>query len=146
MKNARPILLVEDDEIDRMMVRRAFRAFGIANPLLTAGDGEEALELLRSGGEELPALILLDLNMPRMNGIEFLHAVKSDEALRAIPVVILTTSNEPVDKRKCFRCSVAGYLVKPADHRRFEEMIGTIDRYWTLSDLPDFPEEASDSG
>lgn len=145
MRSARPILLVEDDEIDRMMVRRAFHAFGIDNPLLTAGDGEEALKLLRGGMSEKPALILLDLNMPRMNGVEFLQAVKSHDTLRMIPVVVLTTSSEPKDKRECFRLSVAGYLVKPADHRLFEEMIGTIDRYWTASELPDLPEEARDS-
>ena len=95
----RNILLVEDDEVDVMNVRRAFEKNHIANPLLVASNGLEALDKLRSG--ELPKnrrLVLLDLNMPRMNGIEFLREVRSDPELHATPVVVLTTSNDESDK------------------------------------------------
>ena len=81
--------------------------------------------------------ILLDLNMPRMNGIEFLRIVKADPALRRIPVVVLTTSREEEDKLNSFDLSVAGYMLKPVDYQKFVEVVKTIDLYWTLSELPD---------
>lgn len=136
MRNCKPILLVEDDTIDAMTVRRAFRDLNVTNPLAHALNGEEALAYLQNSDNERPCVILLDLNMPKMNGIEFLKIVKVDPVLRRIPVVVLTTSNEERDIVDSFKLSVAGYIVKPVDYRKFVEAIQTIDLYWTLSELP----------
>lgn len=137
MRNTRPILLVEDDNVDAMTVKRALKDLKVINPLIRKTNGEEALEYLREQGHEKPCVILLDLNMPKMNGIEFLKAVKADEVLRAIPVVVLTTSREERDKIETFSLSVAGYMAKPADYEKFVETIRAIDIYWTLSELPE---------
>lgn len=131
------LLLVEDDDIDVMTVRRAFEKGNIVNPLFVAGDGVEALTMLREG--HLPAerrLVLLDLNLPRMSGVEFLREVRRDPALQAIPVVILTTSNEDRDRVEAFQLNVAGYLLKPVTFSAFVDLMVTINRYWTLVELP----------
>jgi CheY-like chemotaxis protein len=137
MKTDRPILLVEDDRIDAMAVKRAFRAIRVANPLVMAENGEAALAWLQDPENPRPCVILLDLNMPRMNGIEFLRIAKTDPALRRIPVVVLTTSREEEDKLNSFDLCVAGYMLKPVDYQKFVEVVKTIDLYWTLSELPD---------
>ncbi|MDI6449587.1 response regulator [Anaerobaca lacustris] len=137
MRNGKPILLVEDDTIDAMTVKRAFKELKVSNPLAHALNGEEALLHLRHGENENPCVILLDLNMPKMNGVEFLQVVKDDPSLRKIPVVVLTTSNEERDIIESFKLGVAGYIVKPVDYRKFVEAVRTIDLYWTLSELPD---------
>ena len=137
MRNCRPILLVEDDTIDAMTVKRAFKELKVSNPLAHALNGEEALLHLRRGESENPCVILLDLNMPKMNGVEFLQIVKDAPSLKKIPVVVLTTSNEERDIIESFKLGVAGYIVKPVDYRKFVEAIRTIDLYWTLSELPD---------
>lgn len=131
------ILLVEDDEIDVMNVRRAFRKGEIPHALHVAGNGEEALAMLRHG--PLPRerrLVLLDLNMPRMNGIEFLNALRADPDLRSTPVVVLTTSNDERDKLDAYNLNVAGYLVKPVTFQSFVELMRTLDRYWTVVEIP----------
>jgi CheY-like chemotaxis protein len=131
------ILLVEDDEVDVMNVRRAFQKNHIANPLYVAGDGIEALDMLRAGrvpGER--RLVLLDLNMPRMNGIEFLRALRADPALHATPVVVLTTSNEERDKIDAYGLNVAGYLLKPVTFANFCETMAALNKYWTLVEMP----------
>lgn len=131
------ILLVEDDMVDVMNVRRAFKKAAISNPLWVAGDGIEALEVLR--GDSIPKgnrLILLDLNMPRMNGIEFLQALRADETLSATTVVVLTTSNEERDKVDAYRLNVAGYLLKPVTFNDFVELMATLNKYWTLVEFP----------
>ncbi len=135
MHKNRTILLVEDDAVDAMTVRRAFKDLRINNHLHHAENGEVALAWLRDPKKELPCLILLDLNMPRMNGIEFLHEAKADECLRKIPVVVLTTSEEEQDKTQSFNLGVAGYMLKPVDYVQFIEVVRTIDMYWTLSKL-----------
>ena len=137
MRNSKPVLLVEDDSVDAMTVKRAFKDLKILNPLVHSGNGEEALAYLRDWSNEKPCVILLDLNMPRMNGVEFLKVVKADTDLRKIPVVVLTTSREESDIVESFQLSVAGYIVKPVDYRNFVEAIRTIDLYWTLSELPE---------
>lgn len=137
MRNCRPVLLVEDDTIDAMTVKRAFRDLKVTNPLAHSLNGEEALAYLTQEGKETPCVILLDLNMPKMNGAEFLRIIKADPALKKIPVVILTTSNEERDILESFRRSVAGYIVKPVDYQKFVDAIRTVDLYWTLSELPD---------
>ena len=141
MRNCKPILLVEDDTIDAMTVRRAFKDLSITNPLEHRLNGEEALAYLQDDANERPCVILLDLNMPKMNGTEFLKVAKADAALKRIPVVVLTTSNEERDIVESFRLSVAGYIIKPVDYRKFVEAIQTIDLYWTLSELPEEQDE-----
>lgn len=131
------ILLVEDDRVDAMTVQRALRELHVLNPLVHVENGEEGLAYLRDPGKDRPCLILLDLNMPVMSGIEFLQAVKADPALRRYPVVVLTTSEEQQDKVQSFDLGVAGYMRKPVDYRQFVELVRSIDTYWTISELPD---------
>jgi CheY-like chemotaxis protein len=130
------ILLVEDDDIDAMTVRRTLRELGADNPLDRAADGERALEFLRRPGQPRPGLILLDLNMPRMNGIEFVAEIKKDPWLRIIPVVVLTTSSEEGDRIAAFSNSVAGYMVKPVDYPQFVSIMSLIRDYWMTSATP----------
>jgi CheY-like chemotaxis protein len=136
MRNLKPVLLVEDDSVDAMTVKRAFKDLRVMNPLTHRINGEEALEYLRDKSSEEPCVILLDLNMPKMNGIEFLKVVKADDVLKRIPVIVLTTSKEECDIMDSFKLSVAGYIVKPVNYTKFVETIRTIDLYWTLSELP----------
>ncbi|MHC4664478.1 MAG: response regulator [Planctomycetota bacterium] len=137
MQNLKPILLVEDDRVDAMTFKRTLGELGIKNPVVHSVNGEEALAHLKADGNEEPCFIFLDLNMPRMNGIEFLKIVKADEALKRIPVIVLTTSDNEKDIIESFEFGVAGYMVKPADYKRFVEVIRTINLYWNLSKLPD---------
>ncbi len=136
MDNKKPILLVEDDKVDAMTVVRAIEDLKIKNPIIVVENGEEALEQLRNKNNEKPNIILLDLDMPKMNGIEFLEIAKKDENIKRIPVVILTTSKEQQDKIESFNLGVAGYMIKPVDYRQFVEVVRTIHLYWTLSELP----------
>ena len=137
MRSSKPILLVEDDQVDAMTVKRALKEINVTNRLDVVNDGEEALAFLKNPEIENPAIILLDLNMPKMNGIEFLEIAKKDDTLKRIPVVVLTTSKEDQDKVDSFNFGVAGYMIKPVDYRKFVEVIKTINLYWTLSELPD---------
>ncbi len=137
MQSFKPILLVEDDSIDAMTVKRAFKDLKVTNPLAHSLNGEEALDYLRNESNKKPCVILLDLNMPKMNGVEFLKIVKSDDVLKKIPVVVLTTSTEENDVVESFELSVGGYIVKPVDYKNFVEAIRTIELYWTLSKLPE---------
>ncbi|KJH72546.1 response regulator [Aliterella atlantica] len=135
------ILLVEDDEVDVMNVQRAFRKNNINNPLYHASNGIEALSILRGRDSELNIpqvrrLILLDLNMPKMNGIEFLKELRADEELKTIPVIVLTTSNEDKDKVEAYKFNVAGYILKPVTFNNFVETVATMNKYWTLSEMP----------
>lgn len=132
----KPILLVEDDQVDVMTVKRALKEIKVANPVVNLENGEEALNYLRDPAKPKPCIILLDLNMPIMNGIEFLEVVKHDALLRRIPVVVLTTSGEQQDKVNSFDLGVAGYMAKPVDYRQFVEVMRTIDAYWTISEVP----------
>jgi CheY-like chemotaxis protein len=131
------ILLVEDDEVDVMNVQRAFRTSNIANPLFVAENGEAALRMLRGG--EVPRdrrLVLLDLNMPRMNGIEFLRALRADPALSLTTVVVLTTSNDERDRVDAYQLNVAGYILKPVTFQNFCDAMSTLNKYWTLVEMP----------
>lgn len=133
---SKPILLIEDDSVDAMTVRRALKELNVTNPLQHVENGEEALSHLRDGQLERPCLILLDLNMPIMNGIEFLQVVKADPELRLLPIVALTTSDEQQDKVESFQLGVAGYMRKPVEYQQFVEIMRTIDAYWTISESP----------
>jgi CheY-like chemotaxis protein len=131
------ILLVEDDDIDVMTVKRAFRKNNISNPLRVAGDGIEALEMLRSG--DMPPenrIILLDINMPRMDGIEFLRELRADPELCSTTVVVLTTSNEDRDRVQAYELNVAGYILKPVTFASFVESMAMLNKYWTLMEFP----------
>lgn len=136
MNSSDPILLVEDDRIDVLNVKRGLREIQAANPLHVVEDGEAALEFLRNPQNPKPALILLDLNMPRMNGLELLQVLKHDPGLQTIPVIILTTSKEDKDRRESFQLNAAGYMVKPLDYEDFVEILQAIYRYWCLSQSP----------
>lgn len=131
------ILLVEDDEVDVMNVNRAFKKNNISNPLFVAGNGLDALAMLRGG--QIPRdrrLILLDLNMPRMNGIEFLRELRGDAELKSTPVVVLTTSDDERDRVDAYNLNVAGYILKPVTLTNFVEAMATLNKYWTLVELP----------
>lgn len=134
--NTRPILLVEDDHVDILTIRRALKEIEVVNPVVTRENGEDALAYLRDPASARPCIILLDLNMPIMNGFEFLQQAKRDEQLKAIPVIVLTTSEEEQDKVNSFNLGVAGYMAKPVDYRRFVEMMRSIDLYWSASQIP----------
>jgi CheY-like chemotaxis protein len=128
-EHALNILLVDDDEVDVMTVQRAFAKANIANKVYVATDGVEALRMLRTDG--IPAarrLVLLDLNMPRMNGIEFLREIRQDSALQALTVVVLTTSNEDRDRVEAYQLNVAGYLLKPVTFQAFAEVMTTLNK------------------
>jgi len=131
------ILLVEDDEVDVMNVQRAFQKNHITNPLFVASNGLEALERLR--GNVIPRdrrIVLLDLNMPKMNGIEFLQELRRDAELRMTPVVVLTTSNDERDRIEAYNLNVAGYLLKPVTFSNFCEVMTALNKYWALVELP----------
>lgn len=136
------ILLVEDDEVDIMNVERAFKKAGIKNPLFIARNGIEALTMLRGGNEKLPKvpnerrLILLDINMPKMSGLEFLQTIRADKELKLTPVVMLTTSNQDKDMIEAFDLNVAGYLLKPVTFSRFVDLMTTLNKYWSSSEMP----------
>lgn len=131
------ILLVEDDEVDVMNVKRAFDKARIQNPLHVAKDGVEALELLKDDGfSKERLLLLLDINMPRMNGIELLREIRKDEKLHSLPVVVLTTSDDERDKFDAYDLNVAGYLLKPVTFPKFVEILDVLNRYWTLVEWP----------
>jgi CheY-like chemotaxis protein len=134
------ILLVEDDEVDVMNVKRAFMKNNLTNPMYHAGNGLEALALLRGESGEppipIPRIILLDLNMPRMGGIEFLHELRKDPALKNISVFVMTTSNEDKDKVDAYNLNVAGYILKPLSMENFVSAVSILKNYWTLCEYP----------
>ncbi len=137
MSNSKPILLIEDDNVDVMIVERAFKDLKITNQLVNMANGEEALEFLKTESNKKPCFILLDLNMPKMNGIEFLRIIKADEALKKIPVVVMTTSRAEQDIVESFRLGAAGYMVKSIDYKQFAETIMAIDLCLSSSELSD---------
>ena len=134
------ILLVDDDEVDVMNVQRAFKRNNILNPLYVATNGLEALDMLRGkGANAIPGkrrLVLLDLNMPKMNGLEFLRAVREDPDLRLLTVVVLTTSDDERDRIEAYNLNVAGYILKPVTFTAFVEAMATLNKYWTINELP----------
>ena len=135
MRSTKPILLVEDDNVDAITVRRALKDINVPNGIVHQLDGEDALKYLRSNNKR-PCVILLDLNMPRMNGINFLKIIKNDDELKQIPVVVITTSKDERDKMESFEFSVAGYIIKSADYKKFVESLKILNLYWTISELP----------
>ena len=132
MTNRANILLVEDNETDARLVELAVRDAQWISKLDTAVDGEQALEYLERNKEQkaLPHLILLDLNMPRMNGFELLQRLKCDSEFRRIPVVVLTTSSATEDVRKAYDLHANSYVCKPGDYRTFEKWLATLEEFW----------------
>jgi CheY-like chemotaxis protein len=139
MRSSRPILLVDDDNTEMMSVKRALKELNVTNELVHHLDGEDALNYLKEHINKSPCVILLDLNMPKMSGTDFLTAVKSDDDLRQIPIIVMTVSSNERDKDKCFELCAAGYVVKPSNYDELINAIKTLDAYWTLSELP-FPD------
>ncbi|MFK7923442.1 MAG: response regulator [Bacteroidia bacterium] len=137
MVESRNILLVEDDKVDVMTVKRAVKKVGINNPIELAQNGEEAISYLKNPDNPTPGLILLDINMPKMNGIEFLREREKDIQLKKIPVIMLTSSGEDQDRLESFQHSIAGYMIKPVDFHQFVTMMDTIKGYWSLSEIAD---------
>ncbi|MGD1851915.1 MAG: response regulator [Cyanophyceae cyanobacterium] len=134
------VLLVEDDKVDVMNIRRAFAKNDFESSLHVAENGLEALSLLRNEEESsVPSkrlLILLDLNMPKMGGIEFLDALRHDDSLKKIPVIVLTTSNEERDRIEAYKFNVAGYIVKPVTFSKFLSVTKALNEYWSLCEMP----------
>lgn len=129
------ILLVEDDEVDVMNVKRAFSKNNIKNELYVAGNGVEALEMLRTVIVPLPRIIILDINMPKMNGIEFLKVLREDDNLKNISVFVMTTSNEDSDKINAYNLNVAGYILKPLSFEKFITSVATLKNFWSLCEM-----------
>ena len=136
MRSSKPILLVEDDNADAMMVRRALKDLNVPNGIIHQLDSEDAIKYLSSSDNTRPFFILLDLNMPRMNGLDFLKIIKNDDELKQIPVIVLTASKDERDKMESFELSVAGYIIKSTDYKKFVESLKILNMYWTLSELP----------
>lgn len=136
------ILLIEDDKVDILNVKRSLQKLNLLNPIHIACDGLEALDLLR-GTENTPpipapTLILLDINMPRMNGLEFLREIRSDQKLQHLSVVVLTTSDEEKDILEAYNFHVAGYILKPVLPEKFFDVMVAIEKYWKLCEKTSF--------
>ena len=134
MTGNRPILLVEDNPMDVDLTRRAFAKRNIANPLAVARDGEEAIGWIArvEAGEPTPAVILLDLKLPKVPGLEVLRQFKAHPILGRVPVVILTTSREDADVETAYSLGVNSYIVKPVEFEKFIEVAAQIDLYWCV--------------
>lgn len=135
------ILHVEDDQVDKMVIERVIKRLKLTNNLLHASNGEEALDVLRGTNgkeklEHLPQVILLDINMPKMNGLEFLKELRSDPSISSISVFVLTTSNDDFDRKEAYEYNVAGYFVKPVDIGQFESTFQTLSDFWKICVWP----------
>jgi two-component system, chemotaxis family, response regulator Rcp1 len=128
------LLLVEDNYGDVLLTREAFRSARLTNNLAVAGDGEQALAMLRRegnfAGQPRPDVILLDLNLPRLDGREVLSAIKNDPALKTIPVIVLTSSQADIDIQKSYELQANGYIVKPVTFDRLQEIVASIETFW----------------
>lgn len=130
------LLLVEDDDVDAMGIERGFKKHRIANSIIRARDGLEALELLTTKKVPKPYIILLDLNMPRMGGIEFLNNVRDNKDLSNSVVFVLTTSNEDADVMQSYNKQIAGYFLKSETGEGFKNIVDLLDGYWKVVHLP----------
>jgi two-component system response regulator len=130
--DARPILLVEDNEDDVLLTRRAFRKAGIPNDLVVARDGVEALQEMQTGTfqKSLPALVLLDLKLPRVDGMEILRRLREDERTRVARIVVLTSSREEKDIQRCAQLGANSFIRKPVDFDDFLKAVQAISNYW----------------
>ncbi len=134
MKNKLNILLIEDDMIEIMKLNRTISSLKLNHNIVEANNGEEALKILEKK-DNLPDIILLDLNMPKINGIEFLSILKNDEVLKYIPTIILTTSNNQKDLLECYKIGIAGYVIKPLKYEDYVSKIERVLNYWSVNEL-----------
>ncbi|WP_417556719.1 response regulator [Mesoflavibacter zeaxanthinifaciens] len=134
MKNKLNILLIEDDMIEIMKLNRTISSLKLNHNIVEANNGEEALKILEKK-DNLPDIILLDLNMPKINGIEFLGILKNDEVLKYIPTIILTTSNNQKDLLECYKIGIAGYVIKPLKYEDYVSKIEKVLNYWSINEL-----------
>lgn len=134
MKKKLKILLIEDDMIEVMKVNRTISSLKLPHEVIEVGNGEEALDYLKSENS-LPDIILLDLNMPKMNGVEFLNILRSDQVLKYLPTIILTTSSNQKDILECYKAGVAGYIVKPLKYEDYVEKLTNLLKYWSINEL-----------
>ena len=134
MRKKLNILFIEDDEIEVMKLNRTLNSLELKHNFEEAQDGEMALDKLKSN-QFLPDIIFLDLNMPKMNGIEFLRILKANETLKYIPTVILTTSNNRKDVLECYSIGVSGYIIKPLKYDDYVIKIKAVLEYWSLNEL-----------
>lgn len=132
MNKIKPILLVEDDSVDVMTVKRSFKELGVLNALVVARHGEEALHYLNTPQQGLPCAIILDINMPKMNGHELLEILKTDKIFKCIPVIMLTSSKEQQDVDNSFKLGISGYILKPVDYQQFLSSIQVLRSFWTV--------------
>ena len=128
------ILLIEDDAIEVMKFNRVIKSLELKHNVIEANNGEEALILLKDK-EIIPDIIILDLNMPKINGIEFLDILKKDEVLKYIPAIMLTTSNNHKDVMECYRIGIAGYLLKPLKYDNYVDRVKKLIEYWSTNEL-----------
>lgn len=131
------ILVVDDDEVSVMAIRRAMEQHGVTNPVIVANDGLHALELLRDGAVQHPRIVLLDLNMPRMTGIEFLAAIRNDPCFENLVVFIMTTSDQPQDILCAYAHQIAGYILKEDAYRSIGRAIEMLGIYLDTVVLPE---------
>ena len=133
-----PILLVEDNPMDVDLTRRAFQRRNVVNPLLVARDGQEALDLIAAwdAGASAPAVVLLDLKLPKVDGLTVLRALRMHTRLGRTPVVVLTTSREDADVDAAYALGANSYIVKPVDFEKFLEIAGQLEVYWMLLNTP----------
>lgn len=148
MSGPMPILLVEDNDADAELALRAFRRRKISNPVHVVRDGEEALDYVERRGAfaenaPIPSVILLDLRIPKVDGLEVLRQLKQHPIYRNIPVVVLTTSAEDRDVRRAYELGAASYIVKPVEFEKFQEVVERIDLYWMVTNLR-YPWERQD--
>ncbi|MEO6825077.1 MAG: response regulator [Nitrosospira sp.] len=136
-----PILLVEDNPMDVDLTRRAFIRHNLANPLEVARDGQEALDFIAKWkiGEPLPTVILLDLKLPKVSGLEVLRAIRAHSDFGIVPVVLLTSSAEDQDIHEAYSLGANSYIVKPVDFDKFIDVARQIELYWTVLNIPGFP-------
>lgn len=130
------LLIVDDDDIDAKALERSLRKMKLLNPVLRARDGQEALDMLRSDAVSKPFIILLDLNMPRLGGLEFLDIIRGDPVLSGSIVFVLTTSKSDEDLTAAYQSHVAGYILKQRLDGGFVDVICLIDHYWRIVELP----------
>lgn len=130
------VLLIEDDEVDVEVLQRGFLRHQFTNPILVAPDGIVALEMLRRRGVPRPNMVLVDMNMPRMDGIEFLQAIRKDDDLRDLVIFVLTTSDNERDKVAAYDHNVAGYLVKSKMGEGFDHLMALLGCYFRYVELP----------
>ena len=141
MNDPTPILLVEDNIADVELTLRAFKKRGVSNPIMVARDGEEALDYVHrrgvfADGAPTPGIVLLDLRLPKVDGLEVLKELKAHPVYRHVPVVVLTTSAEDRDIKRSYELGASSYIVKPVEFEKFRDVVERIDLYWIVTNVP----------